>query len=115
MLSLMRRPNPAQGRAELLEALYGQLLLTGNAYIEAVGDADGAPVELHVLRSDRMSVVPGADGWPVAYEYAVGGRKHRFDVVQGHPAGLPYQELPSAGRSLRPLAHAGGGAGGGCA
>ncbi len=86
MLSLIRSPNPAQGRAELLEALFGQLLLTGNAYVEAVGGADGAPVELHVLRSDRMSVVPGTDGWPVAYEYAVSGRKHRFDVSQGHPA-----------------------------
>ena len=39
------------------------------------------PVELHVLRSDRMSVVPGTDGWPAAYEYAVGGKKHRFDVT----------------------------------
>jgi HK97 family phage portal protein len=80
ILGLMRSPNPAQGRAELLEALYGQLLLTGNAYVEAVGDDTGAPIELHVLRSDRMSVVPGADGWPVAYEYAVSGRKHRFDA-----------------------------------
>jgi HK97 family phage portal protein len=34
-----------------------------------------------VLRSDRMSLVPGADGWPVAYDYAVGGRKHRFDMT----------------------------------
>ena len=85
VLSLIKRPNPAQGRAELLEALYGQILLTGNGYVEAVGSEDGAPLELHVLRSDRMNVVPGADGWPVAYEYAVGGRKHRFDVSQGHP------------------------------
>jgi len=79
--SLMRRPNGAQGRAELLEALFGQLLLSGNGYVEAVGGTGGAPVELHVLRSDRMSLVPGADGWPVAYEYAVGGRKHRFDAT----------------------------------
>ncbi|MGR3545835.1 MAG: phage portal protein [Roseovarius sp.] len=84
VLSLIKCPNPAQGRAELFEALYGQLLLTGNAYIEAVGSG-GVPAELHVLRSDRMSVVPGADGWPVAYEYAVGGRKHRFDVREGVP------------------------------
>ena len=84
VLSLIKCPNPAQGRAELFEALYGQLLLTGNAYIEAVGSG-GVPAELHVLRSDRMSVVPGADGWPVAYEYAVGGRKHRFDVRDGVP------------------------------
>ncbi|WP_371227041.1 phage portal protein [Roseovarius sp. 2305UL8-3] len=86
VLDLMKRPNPAQGRAELLEALYGQLLLSGDAYIEAVGAEADTPVELHVLRSDRMSVIPGHDGWPIGYEYAVGGRKHRFDVSQGHPA-----------------------------
>tara|TARA_R110002051_G_scaffold14460_3_gene46818 strand:- start:8459 stop:9649 length:1191 start_codon:yes stop_codon:yes gene_type:complete len=79
--SLLARPNAGQGRAEVLEALYGQLLLTGNGYLEAVGDA-GLPLELHVLRSDRMNVVPGADGWPVAYEYRVNGRKHRFAVAE---------------------------------
>ncbi|GAB4286833.1 MAG: phage portal protein [Roseovarius sp.] len=83
ILSLLAHPNPAQGRAELLEALYGQLLLTGNGYLEAVGGGPGeVPAELHVLRSDRMSVVPGRDGWPIGYEYAVGGRKHRFDVTE---------------------------------
>ncbi|MDM7458983.1 MAG: phage portal protein [Paracoccus sp. (in: a-proteobacteria)] len=82
VLDLLRRPNPGQGRAELLEALFGQMLLSGNGYLEAVGlGASGLPEELHVLRSDRMSVVPGGDGWPVAYEYAVGGRKHRFDMT----------------------------------
>lgn len=80
VIDLLAQPNGAQGRAELLEALYAQLLLSGNAYVEAVGGDAGLPMELHVLRSDRMSVVPGADGWPVAFEYAVGGRKHRFDA-----------------------------------
>ncbi|SDD76050.1 phage portal protein [Ruegeria marina] len=80
MLSLVRRPNAAQGRAELMEALFGQLLLTGNAYVEAVAGEAGLPLELHVLRSDRMSVVPGTDGWPVAYTYTVGARTHRFDA-----------------------------------
>ncbi len=78
ILSLIRRPNAAQGRAELMEALFGQLLLSGNAYVEAVQADESLPVELHVLRSDRMSVVPGADGWPKAYDYAVGGKRHRF-------------------------------------
>ncbi|GGF52892.1 phage portal protein [Mameliella alba] len=81
ILKLVAAPNPAQGRAELFEALYGQLLLSGDGYVEAVAGESGLPFELHVLRSDRMSVVPGADGWPVAYEYAVGGRKHRFGVT----------------------------------
>ena len=80
--ALLARPNAGQGRAELLEALFGQLLLTGNGYLEAVAD-EALPVEMHVLRSDRMSVVPGADGWPVVYEYLVNGRKHRFAVADG--------------------------------
>lgn len=84
VLDLMRRPNAGQGRAELFEALYGQMLLSGNGYLEAVRAEAGLPCELHVLRADRMSIVPGADGWPVAYDYTVGGRKHRFDMT-GHP------------------------------
>ncbi|MGC9370609.1 MAG: phage portal protein [Paracoccaceae bacterium] len=85
VLDLVARPNGAQGRAELFEALYGQLLLSGNAYLEAVGGEGGLPLELHVLRSDRMSLVPGGDGWPVAYDYSVGGRRHRFDMTGALP------------------------------
>ena len=81
VLELMKRPNAGQGRAELFEALYGQLLLSGDGYLEAVAVEVGVSGELHVLRSDRMQVVPGADGWPVAYDYVVGGRKHRFDMT----------------------------------
>ena len=80
LLALMAQPNQVQDSAALFEAFYGQLLLSGDGYLEAVGD--GLPRELHVLRSDRISVVPGADGWPVAYEYKVGSRKHQFDMRQ---------------------------------
>ena len=83
VLDLIRRPNGAQGRAELFEAIYGHLLLSGNAYIEAVPGMAKLPGELHVLRSDRMALVPGVDGWPVAYDYSVGGRTHRFGMVDG--------------------------------
>ncbi|SEW04225.1 phage portal protein, HK97 family [Cognatiyoonia koreensis] len=82
--ALLARPNAGQGRAELLEALFGQLLLTGNGYLEAVAD-DGLPLEMHVLRSDRMRLIPGTDGWPVAYEYVVGAKKHRFVVGDVSP------------------------------
>lgn len=83
VLELIRRPNGAQGRAELFEAVYGFLLLAGNAYLEAVPGATELPGELHVLRPDRMALVPGADGWPVAYDYTVAGRSHRFDMGGG--------------------------------
>jgi HK97 family phage portal protein len=83
LAALLARPNGSQGRAELLEAVYGQLLLSGNAYLEAVPGVGALPAEVHVLRSDRMAVVPGADGWPVAFDYTVGGRTHRFDMTAG--------------------------------
>lgn len=81
VLDLLGAPNPGQSGAQLLESLYGYLLLTGDGYVEAAGESfTGGPRELYVLRSDRMKVVPGADGWPVAYEYTAGGRKHVFDM-----------------------------------
>lgn len=84
VLELVRRPNGAQGRAEFFEAIYGHLLLSGNAYLEAVPGMAALPGELHVLRPDRMALVPGADGWPVAYDYSVGGRTHRFAMTPDH-------------------------------
>nr|WP_325251740.1 phage portal protein [Amylibacter sp.] len=81
LADLIARPNPMQGGADLLESFYGQFLLSGDGYFEAAGQKpNGGPAELYVLRSDRMKVIPGADGWPVAYEYSVGARKVRFDM-----------------------------------
>ena len=77
LLDLIARPNPRQDGAQFLEAVATHLLLAGNAYVEAVA-VDGAPRELHVLRPDRMKLIPGADGWPEAYEYTVAGRSVRF-------------------------------------
>src|SRR3954447_19152524 len=77
LLSLMRRPNLREGGARFLESVYGHLLVSGNAYLEAVA-VDGAPRELYALRPDRMRVVPGQDGWPAAYDYAVGAETVRF-------------------------------------
>ena len=77
LLQLLARPNRAQAGGDFREALYGYLLIAGNAYIEQVA-VDGDPRELHLLRPDRVKVVPGPDGWPEAYEYTVAGRTVRF-------------------------------------
>ncbi len=83
---LLAAPNPGQLGAAFLEAVYGHMLLGGDAYVEAAGRlSSGAPAELHALRPDRMRVVPGPDGWPAAYEYEVSGRKVRFDMADGRP------------------------------
>ncbi|MEM6421235.1 MAG: phage portal protein [Pseudomonadota bacterium] len=79
VLSLLARPNPGCDGRSFLEAVFGHLLIAGNAYVEgAPGAGEGWPAELFVLRPDRMQVVPGPDGWPAAYDYRVGQRVHRF-------------------------------------
>ncbi len=80
--ALLKRPHARLSGTSFLEALYLQLVLSGNAYAECVV-LDDAPRELHVLRSDRMRVVPGPEGWPEAYEYAVHGRTLRFVAGEG--------------------------------
>jgi HK97 family phage portal protein len=79
---LLATPNPRQAGAALVEHLLLQLQIAGNAYLECV-TLDGRPRELHVLRSDRMRVVAGADGWPAGWDYAVGGRSVRFQAGEG--------------------------------
>ena len=88
LLDLIKRPNPRQDGASLLEAVSAHLLLAGNAYIEAVGIASGAGTnvrELYALRPDRMKVVPGPDGWPQAFDYTVAGATVRFDQSAAQP------------------------------
>lgn len=90
LLDLLARPNARNTRSSLLEAIASHLLVAGNAYVEAVS-IDGRPAELHVLRPDRMRVVPGGDGWPEAFDYTVQGRTVR---------------IPAAGeRTLPPVLH----------
>ncbi len=77
LLTLLAKPNPHQSGTDLLEALYGYLLIAGNAYAEQV-TVDGVVRELYALRPDRMSIVPDASGWPAAFEYSANGRTVRF-------------------------------------
>ena len=81
VLGLLDQPNPGQDGRAFLESVYGHLQLNGNAYVEAAcHDSMGVPRELHNLRPDRMRVVPGPDGWPMAYEYTLGSKTHRWSM-----------------------------------
>lgn len=80
--ALLARPNPRETGAEFFEALYGHLMLSGNAYAECLTE-EGRPAEFYALRPDRVSVVAGPDGWPQAYDYSAGGRVTRLPVGEG--------------------------------
>jgi len=84
LLALLQRPNGQEDGTALFERWYAFLQASGNAYLEAVS-LDAVPRELHVLRPDRMTVVPGARGWPAAYDYNVDGLVTR---VTREPSGF---------------------------
>ena len=77
LLERLARPNPGQSGRALMEALAGHLMLSGNAYLHASATGH-VPEALFALRPDRVKPLPGADGWPVGYEYGLGEGRRRI-------------------------------------
>ena len=80
LIDLLDRPNPQFAGNEYFQALYSFLLLSGNSYAvySLVG---GQPKELHLLRPDRMKVIPSKTSIPDSYEYNIDGRVvKKYDV-----------------------------------
>ena len=76
-LALVKATSAGQS---LLETLAAHLLLHGNGFVQIARDAAGRPIELFALRPERVSVVPGEDGWPAAYRYRLGERTLELPV-----------------------------------
>lgn len=72
MLELVRKPNPAQSGTEFLQALYKYRLISGNAFVQAVGPKEGAPTEMYLLRPDRVAIIAGKGMLPAGYRYSAG-------------------------------------------
>lgn len=87
LLKLIDRPNPFQGRFELIENLTAYLYLSGNVFLEAVGPLSRnqhskPPTELYALRPDRMSILPDPTHFIRGYEYKVAGQSVKFSRDQ---------------------------------
>lgn len=82
VLDVLKKPNAMQNYSSFFEGLVTYLLLSGNSFIQAVADNDtpNALSELHLLRPNRMHLVPGPDGRLKAYEYRLGNQKYTIDV-----------------------------------
>lgn len=77
LLALLSRPNPEEDGTTFFERWYSFLQSAGNAYLQAA-TAGGEVLALYNLRPDRVTVVPGANGWPSAYDYTVDGTTTRI-------------------------------------
>lgn len=92
MLALLGRPNERQAGAGFMEALYGHLLLSGNAYVELVA-AEGELRELHLLRPDRVTVSSDAAGWPVSLEHREGAQRRHIGLGMSGRSGAAHLAL----------------------
>ncbi len=109
LLALLLKPSAHMGGPDFFEVLYGHLMLAGNAYIEPL-TVGGQLRELHLLRPDRVSIVEGSDGWPVAFDYRAEGRASRRIAAERDGLGLLHLKLfhPLDDRAgFAPLASAG--------
>lgn len=83
LLELLNNPNPTQNRFNFFEAIYSYKLISGNSFIKATflkSENFKNPKELFVLRPDRINIIAGENGLPIAYEYKVNSLKTRFYV-----------------------------------
>jgi HK97 family phage portal protein len=93
LLDLIKKPNDAEAGATFIEALFGYLLISGNAFIQ-LNVASGMLPTLHLLRPDRMTVIAGDDGWADGFEYLAGSQKRLFaPVSRDTPNGIIHVKM----------------------
>ena len=80
VLNILRQPNPSQAMGDFFQSLYHFRLISGNAFIQAVGPKESQPSELYLLRPDRVAVIAGKGVMPVGYRYTVGEKSVDFPV-----------------------------------
>ena len=80
ILNLLESPNAQQHKTSFVEAAISYLLISGNCYIMCLKDEQNKPKELHLLRPDRVRVIPGENSIPLGYEYIVKDKTQNFYV-----------------------------------
>ncbi|PPE03179.1 phage portal protein [Holospora curviuscula] len=79
IISLLNNPNPFQRYESFTEMVVSHLLLSGNAFIEYVGDASSCG-ELYILRPDHVRILYTNQGFPETYEYQIGNTTHHIPI-----------------------------------
>ena len=92
ILSVIRKPNPLMGQADLICAAVAYRKISGNAYLRGVMVGSQLK-EIWLWRPDRTKIIPGSHGLPAAFVYAIGGSEYRADVdpVSGNSSVLHWK------------------------
>jgi HK97 family phage portal protein len=75
IIDLINKPNMYQTKVSFFENVSSNIVIHGEAFIEILRDKDNKPLELHILRSDKVNIVYDKNMNPYAYEYFNGEEK----------------------------------------
>jgi HK97 family phage portal protein len=81
IMDLFERPNPFMDRFAFVATIIMHLGIAGNAYVEIVRSRAGRPVEMWLLRPDRMFVIPDETNFIREYEYRLEGQVFRVPAA----------------------------------
>ncbi|KJV63534.1 MULTISPECIES: phage portal protein [Ehrlichia] len=80
LLKLISRPNNTTSKSEFIEGILTYKLIGGNAYILMIENHDMLPRELHLLRPDRVEIIPGKDNRPYSYRYSINNCNYNYKI-----------------------------------
>ena len=81
--ALLANPGYGRSRRQLIKDLAIQQLVSGTAYLHAIGLVDRPPRALDVLKSHFVNPVQGPDMWPMTLIYSEGTRHTNFQREGG--------------------------------
>ena len=76
LLDIISSPNPSISGIDFMQNLVSHVLISGNAYILKIGSPKVK--ELHLLRPDRVTIIPDRSGMPSGYAYTVDDNTTKF-------------------------------------
>lgn len=82
VLTLLRSPADDTTANDLIEAWVTSLLVSGDAFLHA-SYVQGRACELHLLRSDRVTVLADRSGQKTGYSYDVGSERQIYSLNDG--------------------------------
>lgn len=79
LLDLLAKPNARQSGPNLMECLYGHLLISGNVYLTKIAVGEKLK-EIHILDPAKVRPVLDEKGWPKSYEYTTGSMTTHYNL-----------------------------------
>ena len=78
IVKLIKNPNPTENYTKFIEQVISSYLISGNIFIQSVRGEENKIEEMYLLRSDRMTIIPGVGNIPSFYRYKIGNLTFDF-------------------------------------